>query len=240
MWSRRPRVRVPSLTLFVPASNDLLSDGRSSTGQTRGKFGAAKPFASRLCGHVDRAVEPMSVGGLRYAWDRYPGGSSRHAGVRNLGRSNGRRTTTGRYVGRPVGCPPEVEMARRSARGGLAVGTPPGDGGSVNALVGRRLEPSSEQSRGDVSDAQVATEPAGAGRPGDHGHLYGRGRSLRGAARGDRERRRSCRYPDHGGDEGGEEFAVESGEHRNGERFRCVGHFAGRWLDLAASILGGR
>jgi hypothetical protein len=45
-------------------------------GQTRGKFGAAKSLDEPFDGHVDRAVEPNVIGGLRDPRGRYPGGRS--------------------------------------------------------------------------------------------------------------------------------------------------------------------
>ena len=72
LWSRRPRVRVPSLTLFLPANHELMSGGRSSAGQTRGKFRAAKPLDEPSGGENHHAVEPNIVCGLRDARGRIP------------------------------------------------------------------------------------------------------------------------------------------------------------------------
>jgi hypothetical protein len=82
LWSRRPRVRVPSLTLFAPANDDRLCCGRSSAGQTRGKFGPAKPPWRARCRSRRprcRAEYRSAASGMHGVVSRRPVGSRRSA-----------------------------------------------------------------------------------------------------------------------------------------------------------------
>jgi hypothetical protein len=82
LWSRRPRVRVPSLTLFVPANIDFLLRRKSRAGQTRGKFGPAKPPWRARCRSRRprcRAEYRSAASGMHGVVSRRPVGSRRSA-----------------------------------------------------------------------------------------------------------------------------------------------------------------
>ena len=97
------RVVVPAAAGSSPVAHPLRpckwrssACGRSSAGQTRGKFGAAKPLGEPSGGHVDRAVEPNIGWRPPGCMGSYPGGHRKFTQECAIERSRGAVRGVGR------------------------------------------------------------------------------------------------------------------------------------------------
>jgi hypothetical protein len=72
LWSRRPRVRVPSLPLFVLQAAIFCLAVDRARGKREENSGLPNPLVSLRLGRADRAVEPDHVARLRVPQARIP------------------------------------------------------------------------------------------------------------------------------------------------------------------------